>query len=583
MKLYGKFLKTYFLFLAFIIPLAFIQKCEEAYYLPKLVLLFSGVVFLAPIISNIKNIKFDMMDKALLIFLAAYFTGFFKSVNKTTAFMSWLEWAMAVIMFLYCRYFLDKKDIQKVIIAIVASACLASVYALMQAFNLDLPGWITNFSGRAFSTFGNPDFFGGFLVLVMPFALLVSKNKIIVSVTAAFLLLTLFLTQTRSSIFAFLLSLLIIVLLFRNEIMKNVKYILTVLLVVAALAALTGKFSAVAARVKASGGAGDLRGRVMMWQTGLNMIEKNLITGTGIGNIKPYYAEYKKDNSGYFETEHLHNDFIDIAAQSGVIAMAFFMAIVFFGTKNLLVKGSDNSKITLAGITALLAHAFFNFPLFVLPTNAGFFMLLGLGTNMHIKAKNESKAFGAVAVILSAIILTISLRATAGSIAMNYAINSMDAGNYKAAEYYLGKAMPLYPFEKKYFHLADYYSKTGNISGTISVTEKFLEFQPYSKPGLMQAGIAYAEAKDYEKADEKFDLFLKYYPNDNETMSDKAKVLYLKGEKQPAIDLYNKILSLYPLDETAHANLMAIYNNEEMIKQMWDEKKRFEEAKNAKK
>src|SRR5208283_1468056 len=153
MKLYNKFLQIYFLFLVFAIPLAFIQKCEDAYYLPKFIILISAVPYLWLIICNIKNIKFDAVDKAALLFLAAYFTGFFKSINKFTAFISYLEWAMAVTCFLYVKYFLDKKEIKKVIIALVASACFASFYALLQSFNFDLPGWITNFSGRAFSTF----------------------------------------------------------------------------------------------------------------------------------------------------------------------------------------------------------------------------------------------------------------------------------------------------------------------------------------------------------------------------------------------------------------------------------------------
>ncbi len=582
MKLYNKLIKTYFLFLAFMIPLAFVQKCEDAYYLPKFILLVSGLVFLAPILNNIKNIEFDAVDKTVLLFLAAFFIGFFKSINKFTAFMSWLEWVMAAVLFLYARHFLSRKETRKAAMALTASACLASLYALLQAFNFDLPGWITNFSGRAFSTFGNPDFFGGYLVLMLPFTLLLSKNKIVITIAAGFLLLTLFLTQTRSSIFAFILSALLLLFLFRTEIVKNVKYIVIAIVIVAGLVLLTGKYSAVAARVKATGaGSSDLRGRVMMWKTGLNMLGRNIFTGIGIGNIEAFYSLYKNDNAGYFETGHLHNDFIDIAAQSGIIALGLFLAFIWFSIKRLIIAGNNTAKIALAGMVALLAHAFFNFPFFVLPTNACFFMALGLGMNKQIKKHHETPGFTMGTAVLSAIIMIVYLRATAGSISMNYAINTLDAKNYSTADYFFRKADNLYPFEKKYYYIADYYFKTGNVKAAQDYTEEFLKYMPVSKQGLMQSGILYAETKDYGKAGQKFDAFLKYYPDDAEALNDKAKVLYLEGKKQPAIDLYNKIISLYPLDETAHSNLTAIYINEEMVKQMWDEKKRYNNAKNA--
>src|SRR5208337_4742979 len=211
-----------------------------------------------------------------------------------------------------------------------------------------------------------------------------------------------------------------------------------------------------------------------------------------------------------------------------------------------------------------------NFPFFILPTNACFFIALAAGMDTKPKPHAQTR-FAPIAIVLTAVIMVVYLRALTGSIYMNYSINALSGNNYQAAGYLLKKNQELYPYEKKYYHIADYYLKTGDIKQAVDYSEKFLTYMPVSKPGLMQAGILYAEAKDYGKAEEKFDTFLKYYPEDAEALNDKAKVLYLERKKQPAIDLYNKIISIYPLDETAHSNLIAIYINEEMIKQMWDE------------
>lgn len=66
--------------------------------------------------------------------------------------------------------FKDFKQIKRIIITVVGSAGLAALYGLIQYFNLDPFSWteMASSTGRIFSTLGQPNFFGHYLILVLP-------------------------------------------------------------------------------------------------------------------------------------------------------------------------------------------------------------------------------------------------------------------------------------------------------------------------------------------------------------------------------------------------------------------------------
>jgi len=62
--------------------------------------------------------------------------------------------------------------LKRIIITVAASATLAALYGLVQYFNLDPFFWSENAlsTGRIFSTLGQPNFFGHWLIMIMPFS-----------------------------------------------------------------------------------------------------------------------------------------------------------------------------------------------------------------------------------------------------------------------------------------------------------------------------------------------------------------------------------------------------------------------------
>jgi O-antigen ligase len=588
MRLYEKYLKLYLNFLIFFIPLVFIQKCEDAYYLPKLVLLLSAAWFVPALIK----IKFDMIDIVLFAFMGFYALGCIHAIDPWTILYGYCSMAAVVIVFIYARHCLDPVNRKEAFCLMLLSAVTSSFYAVAQAFKLDLKGWITDFAGRTFSSMGNPDFFGGFLVLIIPVSLVLYYffNKKNLSVTVfMFLSATLLLSQTRSSLAAYIISVALMMFLFRDYFAKNIRVLLIAAAAAVILVLFTGRHADLLSRLKSMGvHNADLQGRLSMWLAGLDMIKHNFLTGAGIGNIKSVYYLYKKPGQ-YLEADHLHNDFIEMASESGIIALAFFIVFLAAVLRKLLLMNSARGKIVFISACAMIVHACFNFPFYIVDTKFYFFLLLGLGTGgpgVYIQGENEEDgAFPRARIpgpysllwflILPAAFMIIALRSLCGSIYLNYGINAGITGDKNAGQF-LERAGGLYPGPKKYYYLADWLLKQKDYSGALQNSGKLLKEMPLSKTGNIQAGIIYAEAGDLGGAINRFDLFLKYYHDDPDVLNDKGKALYMSGNTAGAVGVYKQIILSDQSNELAHNSLYTIYSGKGMKKEAEEEGKRWD-------
>ena len=109
-----------------------------------------------------------------------------------------------LVAFLAVQYVRSTRDIRAVLITAVVSGSLVSAYALLQFFGLDPIAW-TNVSGRVWSTFGNADMLGDYLVFpfVLALGLALSTHRRWISLAwwsaAALAAVALVLTQTRGA------------------------------------------------------------------------------------------------------------------------------------------------------------------------------------------------------------------------------------------------------------------------------------------------------------------------------------------------------------------------------------------------
>jgi tetratricopeptide (TPR) repeat protein len=301
------------------------------------------------------------------------------------------------------------------------------------------------------------------------------------------------------------------------------------------------------------------------------MIKHDLFTGSGMSSIRNVFDLYRPGGR-YFETDHLHNDLIEIFAESGVFAFGAFMVFVFTALRGLLAQKNAPARIIFTSAAALLIHSLFNFPFYIIDTRFYFFALLGAGL-----PAGESEKPGRDTVLFSlaaASAMLVVLNALCGSVYLNYAINY--SREKKDATPMLVQAVKLYPGAKKYYYAADWLFEQGNAKGALEYSQKFIEAMPTSKTGCIQAGILAAESGDPGKATGFFNAFLRKYPDDEDVLNNLGKVKYMMGRSSEAVEIFRRILSKHPDNRLAHDSLMTVYANTGMKAEAEIELKRWE-------
>ncbi len=580
-KFFSKFFKLYFLFAVFMLPLVFFQRCEDAYYLPKLAILAGGAMFLPSVFISFFRKKPDIIDILAAGFLTWYVVSAGMSmaaVRHAATAQRVAEWLGAVSFFLYARRFLGPDDIKKSVTLALSSAVLVCTYAVLQVFNIDLKGWAVNFSGRAFSSLGNPDFLWGFIVMSAPLCFYFVRNdRKWPAAVFAFMSAVLVLSQTRSSLAAFGAAVVILIFFFPEYISKQWPLLASGAAVAAILLVISGNAGHFISRVaEASSPANpDMSGRTGMWMTGLRMIRAGMITGIGPGLIGERYCHYRQ-SGGYFETDHLHNDCIEIFAEAGAPAFICFIAVVVLSLIAMLKKREPLQMAAFAGMAGMLAHAFFNFPMYIMDTKLFFFVVAGMALSYGAEEKTDAPA-ALSGIVFAVLLMAAVLRMLLASSYMNHSVNGVQA-DMAGADYSAGRAMAIQPGAKSLYYRSRIDMAKGDWEACARDYNVYNQSFACSKPMAINAGIAYAEMKNYEASLRSLNDFLYFYPGDTDILNNKAKVLFMSGDTEGAIGLYGHVLTLDPWNETAHENLYAILKGTGKVNEAAEEEQRWREV-----
>lgn len=131
--------------------------------------------------------------------------------------------------------------------------------------------------------------------------------------------------------------------------------------------------------------AGEVR--PAFFQNTAEMIGNYPIFGTGLGTYMHAYAMYEKKSLGGRVVDHAHNDYLELLAESGVVAAMSLILFGFGSVGYLFVKWMKRRDYVvrgvvlgcMAGVVAILIHSFTDFNLHI-PANAVYFVtLLALG------------------------------------------------------------------------------------------------------------------------------------------------------------------------------------------------------------
>ncbi len=109
--------------------------------------------------------------------------------------------------------------------------------------------------------------------------------------------------------------------------------------------------------------------RLRFYSAAVKSISKNPILGIGIGNWKIETIKYEAKNlEGYRVPNHAHNDFLQVAAESGFLALIFFLGFIlnpfiFYLTNKLYKEPNHVFYLLLTMMSVYIIDSMLNFPI----------------------------------------------------------------------------------------------------------------------------------------------------------------------------------------------------------------------------
>ncbi|NLI09899.1 MAG: tetratricopeptide repeat protein [Elusimicrobia bacterium] len=326
-----------------------------------------------------------------LAYLAYVWISFFHAPYKGPSVDDLIRYTIYMSVSLIVIREFDKKAIDRLTKILTWTAYIAVGYGFLQLIDtrffpppregsgIDPFIWRWAFGQRVFSTYGNPNFFGNFLVLIFPILLsqyLKTKSFFYLPVIILDALCVYF-TYTKGAWIGFSITLVVfaaIYIYFFTKIDKN-KILKTyaALVMIAVLAVI----SVVIYAKKTS--MTSVPFRVATWLSTWEMIETHPAVGTGTGVFKVIYPAFRRpvifhlEGKHNTETDHAENEHLEQMMDHGVLGAGIFYWIiafvVFIALKALKFNTEDikNKKPSLSAydilgyLTAFLGMLIHNF------------------------------------------------------------------------------------------------------------------------------------------------------------------------------------------------------------------------------
>lgn len=420
----------------FIVPLLTLpyQIYRQSYNLPKIiVLLLLGLILLILVIINKKELKFDLIDKTLITFYFLIIVSTIFSVNiykaiigEKNRYEGLLTFTVYFLVY-YCakNFYYYNKNIKYYAIAAVSITSVIGILQYYNIFPLNILN-VSNIYGFSSSTFGNRNFFGSFLAIVVPLfiSLYLIKNKKIYLFLSYTSFAAMLLSMTRSAwvglAFAIIVGIIYIIKNFNKHILKRTIYLVLGCSGIMLFLLFPPKFIETDLSNYSSSNLFDKRlelvsteintifgdtnseqtisklgsGRIKIWSLTLKLIAKTPLLGSGpdtlidglLYNLKYEMYDYILTTHAFFDKAH--NEYLQIAATIGIPALIIYLSFLM----QILAKSKNmfNNNIVFIltiPIISYIVQAFFNISTIgVAPI---FWFLLGIIQNEKFKKDLE--------------------------------------------------------------------------------------------------------------------------------------------------------------------------------------------------
>lgn len=369
---------------------------------PLLVLSSSLLVatFLAESIRRGK-MKFQRSsnDFPVLVFLLLILASVFYSKNQWTSVQALKIW----IPFLGCFFagtqlFPKRTDVDKLmrILALFASAvCIVGILQFFFADKLFLNFFIGE-DRRVASTLTNATYLSGYIVLLFPVLLALTVNarartwkRWSQAILLGGLAFVLFVTSTRTSIAAFLLSLILFAALSRRKPRQILIWGTVAIAVAASAVYLSPRLVERIEKSFSTDASSSFARRMYFWEAGYNAFKAAPFFGHGIGSYGEVMREFRSPDYWIVKSEdvvpHAHNELVETAVDLGGVGLVVYLTTIatalFVGFRS-QVKEKEADRLMRVGLIcsflAILFDNLANISLRVAPVGAIAWLFLGI-------------------------------------------------------------------------------------------------------------------------------------------------------------------------------------------------------------
>ena len=366
----------------------------DYFYLPKISFIYMMIVIISAIhlmSPEKKRIELDSATKLLLIYLGLVILATIFSIDPLKSIMGANrreEGLITIIsygfLFLFAKTYYQFRPWH--LKGIIVTSFLVAIYAFIQYFGYDfIPRDMFrrghNWDTWVFSTIGNPNFLGSYLLLHISIFiyLFLEKKKMIFFWMATLLQATIVITLTRGVWLGFMV-LLIIYLIYS---IKNKKSIIEYVLMIALFGIITfslnyssdGEYTERFASIKYETEEVSIKNdnyqrsgssRIYVWLKTSEMILERPLLGHGLETMDPMFMIRYKDDmretiGGVVRFDRAHNEYLHIAFSSGIPALIFYLSFLGACLISGIKKGKENKyyyAIAFAIISYLVAALF---------------------------------------------------------------------------------------------------------------------------------------------------------------------------------------------------------------------------------
>ena len=502
-----KLIRQLFYTLFFFTPLLLWPYTSEVFEFNKMMFVYLLTVLIASVwaIRSFLNKKFEIvrtpLDIPILLFLASQIISTIISINSHTSLWGYYSrfhgGLMSTVSYITLYYALvthfhgENKAIKNLLIAILSSAAIISLYAVLEHFGIDKDIWVQDVQNRVFSTLGQPNWLSAFLVALLPLslfqivssaknnhrflyaclsllyliAIIFTKSQSGIAATAVVLVLFLIITaiqKKKSLLLLAFIPLLTLVLVFKGD---------SVLRTLSSLNKINPFYSDTITIITEEnktriGGSDSMAIRRVVWEGALKLGLKYPLFGTGVETFGySYYAVRPVAHNLTSESDFLynkaHNEYLNFLATTGFVGLFTYLFLIGSILYLFLNKKTDHHDLRfplLLGfvsilITNYIGFSVVNIALFFFLYPAIYISLINKNTLLSRKLNLDS-TIGIIIVSILAIWAIIGLsRAWRADIAYN-----KGKGNLDEAE----RAVKLNPREPIY------YAQLGNINSLVA-------------------------------------------------------------------------------------------------------------------